>query len=407
MMLMVGAALLHSEFLCACRASIPASTRRTCWRCRSRCPPAGTRSRPSGLPRSNELGARLCRPGSGAGGRRRSATCRWCPATTACPSTSRAAPGRTRRRAARVPAHHRRRLLQAMEIPLLRGRAVRAVRRAAGGAADPLVRATAVAARLRRTAGRTSGDRQRRVRPPLLARRRAPSAGGFVCCSVHGSRSSAWSAMSGTAGLRAARATGDLSVTYAGATVGTDRAGANQGEAPAAASLSARTGSRLDKDPAGRGDAADGRRAAAPRSDVRDSTRSCSATFSGIALLLASIGIYSVTSQGVGQRTREIGIRTALGASRADVLRLVLGRAARVTAAGIAVGLVLAYSHHRAADDAAVRHRTVDAADLRGRRRQASRRWRCSPATSRPGGRCRSIRFGRCDGIENRQLPTR
>ena len=64
--------------------------------------------------------------------------------------------------------------------------------------------------------------------------------------------------------------------------------------------------------------------------------------FAALALLLSSIGIYGVISYLVGQQTREIGIRIALGAQRRDVLRMVLGRGAKMAIAGVAIGVVAA-----------------------------------------------------------------
>ena len=65
-------------------------------------------------------------------------------------------------------------------------------------------------------------------------------------------------------------------------------------------------------------------------------------TFSVIALLLASVGVYGVISYGVTRQTRELGIRLALGAQRADVTRMVLRRGAMLAICGAAIGLTVA-----------------------------------------------------------------
>ena len=68
------------------------------------------------------------------------------------------------------------------------------------------------------------------------------------------------------------------------------------------------------------------------------------AVFAGLALLLASVGIYGVTSYGVAQRQMEIGLRMALGADRGQVMLMMLRRGMGTIAVGLALGMILALS---------------------------------------------------------------
>src|SRR5207245_10523115 len=64
-----------------------------------------------------------------------------------------------------------------------------------------------------------------------------------------------------------------------------------------------------------------------------------SSFFGGLSLLLACVGLYGLLSYEVARRTREIGIRTAMGAQRRDVLHLVVGQGIVLSAVGAAVGV--------------------------------------------------------------------
>jgi len=66
------------------------------------------------------------------------------------------------------------------------------------------------------------------------------------------------------------------------------------------------------------------------------------AVFAGLAVLLASLGIYGILAYFVGRRTQEIGIRVALGAVPSDVVRAILGQGLYLSAAGVAMGIVVA-----------------------------------------------------------------
>src|SRR5438445_2504045 len=66
--------------------------------------------------------------------------------------------------------------------------------------------------------------------------------------------------------------------------------------------------------------------------------------FSGVALAIATVGIYGVISYSVARRTREFGLRMVLGARPADVLALVMKQGGRMTLAGLAAGVIAAFA---------------------------------------------------------------
>lgn len=83
------------------------------------------------------------------------------------------------------------------------------------------------------------------------------------------------------------------------------------------------------------------RDASVPRWAVR-AAASVFGVFGALALLIASLGVYGLEAFEVARRTRELGIRMALGATKADITRLVLRRGARIATIGISLGLLLA-----------------------------------------------------------------
>ena len=128
----------------------------------------------------------------------------------------------------------------------------------------------------------------------------------------------------------------------------------------------------------------------------RDSTSRCSVRLPCSGVVLAIVGVYGVMSSAVAQQTPEIGVRMALGASSADILRMVVGRGSRLLLIGMALGLI-----GSVASGAIPGAADLERAGLRSAGVRRLFRWRCSwrdfrRASGRPAGHRGSIRSSRC-----------
>ena len=131
--------------------------------------------------------------------------------------------------------------------------------------------------------------------------------------------------------------------------------------------------------------------------------------FAVVALALAAIGIFGVLSYLVSQRTREIGIRVALGAGRQSVIGMVVGQALVLVGVGIAIGSVAALQLGTYIRAMLFQLQPNDAMDVRPGRRWPGDRWACSRRGSPPAARSASIpswlsrRMNRANTIRNRR----
>ena len=105
------------------------------------------------------------------------------------------------------------------------------------------------------------------------------------------------------------------------------------------------------------------------RSRVHARCRSWSRCLRCVGLALAAVGVYGVMAYSVRERTQEIGVRMALGASEQSVARLIVGQALRLVLVGVAIGLAAAMILTRSLESLSVRRRTARSVDVRRRPR--------------------------------------
>ena len=117
--------------------------------------------------------------------------------------------------------------------------------------------------------------------------------------------------------------------------------------------------------------------------------------FAGVALLLAAIGTYGVLSYAVAQRTREIGIRMALGAQRGQIGSQFLSLGLRLLAAGTILGLIGAWLAGQSDAERSLRRAAAATSLLLSARRSSWLRCRLLPASSPRAAPPKSIRWSR------------